>query len=53
MPTKRKRRTKPNLPTKDAKKMTELPADEVMKRVFSPKVVEAAKKVAHRKDEGE
>jgi hypothetical protein len=52
MPTKRKP-TKPKLPTKAAKKMTELPADEVMKRVFSPKVVEAAKKVAHEKEERE
>ena len=49
MPAKGKR-TKPKLPTKGAKKMTELPADEVMKRVFSPKVVEAAKKVAHQKE---
>lgn len=49
MPAKRKP-TKPKLPTKAAKKMTELPADEVMKRVFSPKVVEVAKKVAHEKE---
>jgi hypothetical protein len=49
MATKRKQ-AKPKLPTKEAKKMTELPADEVMKKVFSPKVVEAAKKVAHQED---
>ncbi len=47
------KRTKPNLPTKAAKRMTELPSDEVMKRVFSPKVVEAAKKIAHQREERE
>ena len=44
------KQAKPKLPTKEAKKMAEMPADEVMKRVFSPKVVEAAKKVAHQKE---
>ena len=47
----KRKQTKPKLPTKAAKKMTEVPADEVMKRVFSPKVVEAAKKVARQKEQ--
>jgi hypothetical protein len=50
---KKGKRSTPKLPTKVAKKMTELPADEVMKRVFSPEVVEAAKKIAHQQDERE
>jgi hypothetical protein len=52
MARKGKRKT-PKLPTKEAKKMTELPADEVMRRVFSPEVVEIAKKVAHQKEDRE
>ena len=47
------KKSKPIKPSPKAKRWTELPSDEAMRRLFGKKLVDAAKKVAHEKDDPE